>query len=50
MNAITEPNPTELHGTMKLQINAFAKWFDVARQLEGDSDEASWTQAAVPDS
>jgi transposase len=32
MNAITEPNPTELHATIKLGIDAHAKWFYVARQ------------------
>ena len=36
MNAITEPNPTELHATIKLGIDAHAKWFPVARQLAVD--------------
>ena len=35
MNAITEPHPTELHATIKLGIDAHAKWFYVARQLDG---------------
>jgi hypothetical protein len=35
MNAITEPNPTELHATIKLGIDAHAKWLYVARQLDG---------------
>jgi hypothetical protein len=26
MNAITEPNPAELHVTIKLGIDAHAKW------------------------
>ena len=35
MKTITEPNPTELHATIKLGIDAHAKWFYVARQLDG---------------
>ncbi|MBL9152827.1 MAG: hypothetical protein JNK37_10090 [Verrucomicrobiales bacterium] len=35
MNAITEPNPTELHATIKLGIDAHAKRLYVARQLDG---------------
>ena len=36
MKTITEPNPTELHATIKLGIDAHAKWFYVARQLAVD--------------
>ncbi len=35
MKTITEPNPTEPHAAIKLGIDAHAKWFYVARQLEG---------------
>ena len=35
MSAITESNPTEVHATIKLGIDAHAKWFYVARQLDG---------------
>jgi hypothetical protein len=35
MSAITEPNPTELHSTIKLGIDAHAKWFYVGRHLDG---------------
>ena len=35
MNATTELNPTEPHATIKLGIDAHAKWFYVARQLDG---------------
>ena len=31
----TEPNPTEPHATIKLGIDAHAKWFHVARQRQG---------------
>jgi hypothetical protein len=34
-HAITELNPTELHATIKLGIDAHAKWFYVARQVDG---------------
>ena len=35
MNAITKPNPTEVHVTIKLGIDAHAKWFYVGRQVDG---------------
>ncbi len=35
MNAITEPDSTELHATIKLGFDAHAKWFYVAPQLGG---------------
>lgn len=35
MSAITEPDPTELHATIKLGTDARAEWFYVARQLGG---------------
>jgi AAA+ superfamily predicted ATPase len=35
MKTTTHPNPTELHATIKLGIDAHAKWFYVARQLDG---------------
>ena len=35
MNAITEPNPTEVHVTIKLGIDAHAKWFYVGLQVDG---------------
>jgi len=35
MKTITETKPTQLHATIKLGINAHAKWFYVARQLDG---------------
>ena len=35
MNATTKSNPTELHTTIKLGIDAHAKWFYVGRQLDG---------------
>ncbi len=35
MNTHTQINPTELHATIKLGIDAHAKWFYVARQLDG---------------
>ena len=35
MNANTESSPAELHATIKLGIDAHAKWFYVARQLDG---------------
>ena len=38
MNTHTQINPTELHATIKLGIDAHAKWFYVGRQLDGDSD------------
>jgi len=30
-----EPNPTELHASIKLGIDAHAKWYYVARQVDG---------------
>ena len=36
----TRINPTEVHATIKLGIDAHAKWFYVGRQLDGDSDVA----------
>ena len=41
MNTHTQTNPTELHATIKLGIDAHAKWFYVGRQLNGDSAVAS---------
>ena len=41
MDTHTQVNPTELHATIKLGIDAHAKWFYVACQLDGDSDVAS---------
>ncbi len=35
MNTHTQINPTELHATIKLGIDAHAKWFYVGRQLDG---------------
>lgn len=35
MKTTTESNPTEVHATIKLGIDAHAKWFYVARQLDG---------------
>ena len=35
MNTHTQTNPTELHATIKLGIDAHAKWFYVGRQLDG---------------
>jgi len=35
MNTHTQLNPTELHATIKLGIDAHAKWFYVGRQLDG---------------
>jgi len=35
MKTTTQSNPTELHATIKLGIDAHAKWFYVARQLDG---------------
>jgi len=35
MKTTTQPNPTEPHATIKLGIDAHARWFYVARQLEG---------------
>jgi len=35
MNAITELNPTVIHATIKLGVDAHAKWFYVARQVDG---------------
>jgi hypothetical protein len=35
MKTITQPNPTEHHATIKRGIDAHAKWFYVARQLDG---------------
>ena len=37
MNAIIEPNPTDLHATIKLGIDADAKWFYVGRHLDRDA-------------
>ena len=34
MNTKTQPNPTELPATIKLGIDAHAKWFYVACQLD----------------
>lgn len=34
MNTITESNPTELHATNKLGIDAHAGWFPVANQIK----------------
>ena len=39
MNANTKSNPTELHTTIKLGIDAHAKWFYVARQLDGTTPQ-----------
>jgi hypothetical protein len=39
MNTHTQPIPTELHATIKLGIDAHAKWFYVARQLDGASPQ-----------
>ena len=35
MNTHTQINPNELHATIKLGIDAHAKWFYVGRQLDG---------------
>ena len=35
MKTTTQPNPTELHATIKLGIDAHATWFYVGRQLDG---------------
>jgi len=35
MNTHTQINPTELPATIKLGIDAHAKWFYVGRQLDG---------------
>lgn len=35
MNTKTESHSTELHATIKLGIDVQAKWFDVARQIDG---------------
>ncbi|MEZ5430886.1 MAG: hypothetical protein R3F31_06825 [Verrucomicrobiales bacterium] len=35
MKTTTESNPTEVHATIKLGIDTHAKWFYVARQLDG---------------
>ena len=35
MNTPTQINPSELHATIKLGIDARAKWFYVGRQLDG---------------
>ncbi len=35
MNTHTQTNPTELHATIKLGIDAHAKWFYVGRQFDG---------------
>lgn len=35
MKTHTQVNPTELHTAIKLGIDAHAKWFYVARQLDG---------------
>jgi len=40
MNTKTQPNPNELHATIKLGIDSHAKWFYVALQLDGDSGVA----------
>lgn len=50
MNTITEPDPTEIHATIKLGIDAYAKWFYVGRQHDGDFDVVSLTQTPIPDS
>jgi hypothetical protein len=47
MKTTTQPNPTELHATIKLGIDAHAKWFYVGRQVDGDSEVASRTQTPV---
>jgi len=35
MKTTTQPNPTGHHATIKRGIDAPAKWFYVARQLDG---------------
>ncbi len=35
MKTTNQSNPTELYATIKLGIDAHAKWFYVARQLDG---------------
>lgn len=35
MKTRTEPNPTETHETIKLGIDAHAKWYYVGRQVDG---------------
>jgi hypothetical protein len=44
MNAKTKPNPTESYETIKLGIDAHAKWFYVARQLDGATPECPKTR------
>ena len=38
INTKIQLNPTELHATVKLGIDAHAKWFWIPRLLDGDSD------------
>jgi hypothetical protein len=35
MNTKEQTNPTELQATIKLGIDAHAKWFYMARQVDG---------------
>jgi len=39
MNTKEQPNPTELQATIKLGIDAHAKWFYVARQVDGSTPQ-----------
>jgi hypothetical protein len=39
MKTTTQSNPTEAHATIKLGIDAHAKWFYVTRQLDGSTPQ-----------